>query len=634
MRALTFGTLFFLANAIACTSPESEQDADLGSTGTSWSEFRTLTHQETESGLYVVDGDIPVEGLKQLREFYETYVQDGALIVNRINSADDRWDDAQKLNLTYCVGKTQFGSRYDRVVTTMAAAASNWQAVANIRLIHKPEHDGNCTASNTSVVFDVRPVNSGGKYTARAFFPSSSRSSRNVLIDGSAFSLSTSRLTGVLTHELGHALGFRHEHTRPEAATCFEDTRWRALTPYDSASVMHYPQCRGTGDLTLTSLDAQGAATLYGGPGGAGTTTPPPPAPTGTSVTTTLSGTVQQGENRHFGPFPVLAGSIFQAAMTGSGDPDLYVRFGAAPTTSSYACRPYKDGAIESCRLTVPSGQTSAYVMVRGYTAATFSVALAYVTAAAPATTDTLAPTFAGLTSATVVGSGEVRLGWTAGTDNLADSSTLIYDVYQSTGSTVSFTSPSFSTAPGAAAVAVTGLSPSTQYSFAVRARDPSGNRETNGVVRTVTTAAATTLPPSDNETFEQNVLLLVNQRRAAGASCGTTSYPAVAPVARHTALVTSARLHSEDMAANNYFSHTSLDGRTPSTRMRAAGFNGTVMGENIAAGYTTPESVVQAWMNSPGHCANIMRAAYKYLGVGYTSGGSYGHYWTQDFGG
>ena len=70
---------------------------------------------------------------------------------------------------------------------------------------------------------------------------------------------------GLLRHELGHTLGFRHEHTRPEAGTCFEDNNWRALTPYDSASVMHYPQCNGTSsDLSMTATDRQGAVTLYG----------------------------------------------------------------------------------------------------------------------------------------------------------------------------------------------------------------------------------------------------------------------------------------------------------------------------------------------------------------------------------
>lgn len=66
-------------------------------------------------------------------------------------------------------------------------------------------------------------------------------------------------------HELGHTLGFRHEHTRPEAGTCFEDNNWRPLTPYDSASIMHYPQCNGTSDdLSFTASDAAGVRALYG----------------------------------------------------------------------------------------------------------------------------------------------------------------------------------------------------------------------------------------------------------------------------------------------------------------------------------------------------------------------------------
>jgi uncharacterized protein YkwD len=96
--------------------------------------------------------------------------------------------------------------------------------------------------------------------------------------------------------------------------------------------------------------------------------------------------------------------------------------------------------------------------------------------------------------------------------------------------------------------------------------------------------------------------------------------------------LATAARLHSEDMAKQNYFSHTSLDGRSPWDRIRAQGY-AYGSAENIAAGYSTPAAVMTGWMNSAGHRANILNCANTALGVGVARGGSYGTYWTQDFG-
>ncbi len=103
-------------------------------------------------------------------------------------------------------------------------------------------------------------------------------------------------------------------------------------------------------------------------------------------------------------------------------------------------------------------------------------------------------------------------------------------------------------------------------------------------------------------------------------------------PVHADVRLATAALLHSEDMARHAYFSHTSLDGRTPWDRIRAQGYDyGSA--ENIAAGNATPAAVMTAWMNSSGHRANILNCSSRASASVSPAGGPYGTYWTQDFG-
>lgn len=132
------------------------------------------------------------------------------------------------------------------------------------------------------------------------------------------------------------------------------------------------------------------------------------------------------------------------------------------------------------------------------------------------------------------------------------------------------------------------------------------------------------TLPTNDSLTgYEAHVLMLTNrERQKAGLSpCkGNDSN-----------LNRSARAKSEDMAANNYFSHQSPTFGDPFAMMRNFGVLYQTAGENIAKGQPTPQEVVTAWMNSPGHRENILNGSYTHLGVGYVR--KYGQaYWTQQF--
>lgn len=269
MNVRSAAVVVAILSVMGCGRPPSD------SAPTTLEQFRAAAYLEPETGVYVVNGDELAETEADLEAAFARYMGQAApaaesasrhpLIVNTVNGADDRWPASTAVNITYCVSSSSFGSRYSAVVSAMNSAAAAWEATANVNFVHLSAQDANCTSRNTAVVFDVRQV-STTQYLARAFFPSTSRRSRELLISSSSFgNITPYTLAGVLRHELGHTIGFRHEHTRPEAATCFEDNNWRALTAYDSKSVMHYPQCNGTntGDLVLTSLDQQGARLLY-----------------------------------------------------------------------------------------------------------------------------------------------------------------------------------------------------------------------------------------------------------------------------------------------------------------------------------------------------------------------------------
>ncbi|MEU5656750.1 sigma-70 family RNA polymerase sigma factor [Streptomyces sp. NPDC047737] len=127
---------------------------------------------------------------------------------------------------------------------------------------------------------------------------------------------------------------------------------------------------------------------------------------------------------------------------------------------------------------------------------------------------------------------------------------------------------------------------------------------------------------PSSAPSVAEEVIALVNTERAK-AGCPSVS--------GNSLLATAASRHSADMVARNYFSHTSLDGTDPGARITAAGYRWSTYGENIAKGQQTAESVMDSWMNSEGHRANILNCAFKEIGVGREDSSS-GPVWTQNF--
>lgn len=188
-----------------------------------------------------------------------------------------RWAPGQILS--YAVLRTSFPDeqQYALARDSVQAAAQAWEGVCGVEFEHREALDAHEDPSDSpheidpDLVFTVRHIDAGGQFIASAFFPTYPPARRRVLIDPSFFAPDLGfDPVGVLRHELGHVLGFRHEHIRSGApAACPGEDTFDAvdLTAYDPQSVMHY-FCGGVGsrDLKITELDRQGAQTLYGPP--------------------------------------------------------------------------------------------------------------------------------------------------------------------------------------------------------------------------------------------------------------------------------------------------------------------------------------------------------------------------------
>jgi hypothetical protein len=188
-----------------------------------------------------------------------------------------RWEPGKVLR--YAVLRESFldQDQYELARRSMLEAAQAWESTCGVEFAHEEQHDGHPTLSaapdeiSDDLVFTVRHIDAGGEFIASAFFPTYPPARRQVRIDPSFFApdLAFDRV-GVLRHELGHVLGFRHEHIHSGApAACPGEDAYDAvlLTAYDPQSVMHY-FCGGVGNpqLRITELDREGAQKLYGPP--------------------------------------------------------------------------------------------------------------------------------------------------------------------------------------------------------------------------------------------------------------------------------------------------------------------------------------------------------------------------------
>jgi hypothetical protein len=185
-----------------------------------------------------------------------------------------RWASGVKLTWTALRKTFVLGGDdgYDLAVRSVRAAAAEWEETCGVEFAYKPELDGSGDLAPESALFTVREHDTGGKLIAAAFFPDAPAVRRRVVIDPSFYKVDLPyNRVGVLRHELGHVLGFRHEHIRSGKPPQCPDEDTYGTKPlndeYDPRSVMHY-FCGGLGskELAITDLDRIGAQKVYGPP--------------------------------------------------------------------------------------------------------------------------------------------------------------------------------------------------------------------------------------------------------------------------------------------------------------------------------------------------------------------------------
>ncbi|WP_186817764.1 FG-GAP-like repeat-containing protein, partial [Myxococcus virescens] len=296
LAALATGSLGCGEGAQELASSEADETVRVPT----WEEFLASSYFAPSRGVYIANGDEVFRSQEELRSYYDAHVEASAhgvtrspLAVRISGGQRSVWSAAQKRHLTYCVDSASLGVHYAQVVHDLGLAMRKWEAAADVKFVHLSQYDGDCGPTQENVVFDVFmnkepidfceehpvacwiPVEPGGpalpsgysRVVAMAFYPDFERSDRRVELNRRYVIYDYALVAKVLTHEVGHILGFPHEHLRISSSNpdCSESELWEGLTAYDSESVMNYPQCGGLSTYSrLSLLDRIGARSVYG----------------------------------------------------------------------------------------------------------------------------------------------------------------------------------------------------------------------------------------------------------------------------------------------------------------------------------------------------------------------------------
>jgi hypothetical protein len=226
-----------------------------------------------ELDAYVLEGDILVksgalsEYLLLERKAARPAQPSPELILNYIDGEPDVWSSTRRGHLSYAVDKASFGDnaeQYAQVKDNVSAAAQEWESACTgcgVKFEYRPGDDTAPTFDKE--MFIVKKLDAQGDFIAMSFFPSTPVDERYLYIEPSYFKTTFDHI-GVLRHELGHVLGYRHEHIGGVPGCASEGGEWKPITPYNPLSVMHY-FCGGGGSMKLdiTGSDRQGHQKAY-----------------------------------------------------------------------------------------------------------------------------------------------------------------------------------------------------------------------------------------------------------------------------------------------------------------------------------------------------------------------------------